>query len=514
MKHIRILIIIFAFHITNLYGQQNISWIEIYGGSDWDDSRDLLQTIDGGYIFIGFTHSNDVDVSGNNGERDVWVVKLTSQREIEWQKCLGGSDWEIGNKIFYLNEYSYMVLASTKSNDGDITGNHGDYDGWLIQLDLDGNILWQTCYGGEESDLFRDIYQTSDDGYIVVGSSRSEYINGVATGNNGSSDTWIMKLDSLGSIEWYKIYGGYHEDVMNNVMEANDGGYIVAGTTYSNDGDITGFKGGTDCWILKLDDTGNIEWKKCYGGSGLDYTSSIIRKGNDRYLIAAYTDSDDGDITNNNGGKDVWIFEIDNLGNIEWQKCFGGSLTDQPSKIRSTIDGNLIIAGNTWSNDGDVSGLHGQVDIWILKIDSQHDIIWQKCIGGYGDDRAKDVLETEENIYSIIGRTNSNEGDIPFNYGHKDICIFEIAETVGIPTIDQNIEIFPNPVHNNTLHLNYNCYNSLDLRIIDMYGRTVIYDLLYQGSNSLNIESLSDGIYFIQLSNDSMIIHEEKIIKR
>ncbi|OFY47783.1 MAG: hypothetical protein A2W85_13345 [Bacteroidetes bacterium GWF2_41_31] len=428
MRHIYILIIIVCFHINNLYGQQDITWIDIYGGTGWDGSSEVQQTIDDGYIFIGWTHSNDINVSGNNGERDVWVVKLTSQREIEWQKCIGGSDWEHGSKIFYLNDTSYMVLATTKSNDGDVTGNHGDYDGWLIKLDLDGNILWQSCYGGEQSEYFQDICQTNDGGYLVVGSSRSNYINGTATGNNGSSDSWIMKLDSLGSIEWYKVYGGYHEDVMNNVMEANDGGYLVAGTTYSNDGDVTGFKGGTDCWILKLDATGNIEWNKCFGGSDNDYSSDIIRKGNDGYIVAAYTGSEDGDITNNNGGYDLWVFEIDNLGNIEWQKCYGGSLTDQPVKIRLTIDGNLIITGNTWSNDGDVSGLHGQVDIWILKIDSQHDIMWQKCIGGWGDDRSSDVLETEENIYTIIGITNSYEGDIPFNYGDKDICLFEIFD--------------------------------------------------------------------------------------
>lgn len=430
MKYLQILLVLFIFQISNLYGQQNITWLEIYGGTEGEAPRDIIQTPDGGYIFTGYTHSNDHDVSGNNGERDIWVVKLTNQREIEWQKCLGGSDWDIGNKIFSLDDNSYMILGSTKSSDGDITGNHGDYDGWLIKIDLDGNILWQSCYGGDGSDIFRDICQTIDGGYIVVGSSESDYINGMATGNNGSSDCWIMKLDNLGNIEWYKIYGGHHEDGMKNIMEANDGGYIVAGTTWSNDGDIIGFKGGTDGWILKLDDIGNIEWNKCYGGSGIDLLTSII-KVNNSYLITGHTDSEDGDITNNHGGNDVWVFEIDNDGNIEWQKCYGGTGSDLSSKILSTIDGNLMITGSTSSWDGDVFGQHGQYDFWIFKIDSQHDIIWQKCIGGWGADRGYDILEADENIYTIIGMTKSYEGDMPFNYGYRDdICLLEIAEYV------------------------------------------------------------------------------------
>lgn len=435
MKYLKILIILFVFQISSLYGQQNITWLEIYGGTLADAPRDILQTPDGGYIFTGYTHSNDHDVSGNNGERDIWVVKLTNQKEIEWQKCIGGSDWDQGIKIISLDDNSFMILGVTKSSDGDISGNHGGYDGLLIKLDLDGNILWQTCYGGEGHDYFSDISQTSDGGCIIVGSSRSDFIDGISTENNGSSDCWIVKLDNLGSIEWFKIYGGHHEDAMRNIIETDDGGYIVAGSTWSNDGDIIGFKGGTDGWILKLDDIGNIEWNKCYGGSGMDRISSIIKL-NNSYLLTGHSDSEDGDITNNLGGNDVWVIEIDNDGNIEWQKCYGGTGGELSSKILQTIDDNFIIVGSTNSWNGDVAGQHGQFDFWVFKIDHQHNIIWQRCIGGWGADRGYDILETEENVYTIIGTTKSFEGDIPFNYGYRDdICLLEISEHVTVVPI-------------------------------------------------------------------------------
>jgi hypothetical protein len=179
------------------------------------------------------------------------------------------------------------------------------------------------------------------------------------------------KLFAQPIIEWQKCLGGSQADASNSIQQTTDGGYIVAGYTDSNDGDVTNLHAPSDYWIVKLDNLGSIEWQKCLGGSQLDVAYSIQQTYDGGYIVAGASVSTDGDVINNHGLGDYWIVKLNNLGSIEWQKSLGGSNDDYASSIQQTLDSGFIVAGISKSNDGDVSGNHGLGDYWVVKLDVQ-----------------------------------------------------------------------------------------------------------------------------------------------
>ena len=171
-------------------------------------------------------------------------------------------------------------------------------------------------------------------------------------------------------LEWKETYGGSLDEQVRSIQQTMDGGFIVIGFTKSNDFDVSDNNGESDIWILKLDSFGNIEWKKSYGGSSFDDGYSIQQTTDGGFVVSGRSFSDDFDVSGNNGESDIWILKLDNVGNLEWEKNFGGSLSEEAHSIQQTIDGGFIIAAQSFSDDFDVSGNNGESDIWILKFEA------------------------------------------------------------------------------------------------------------------------------------------------
>jgi hypothetical protein len=250
-----------------------------------------------------------------------------------------------------------------------VKGNHGKSDAWIVKLDSQGTIQWQRSLGGSNQDAAYSIQITSDGGYIIAGSSYSH--DGDVTGNHGKSDAWIVKLDSQGAIQWQKSLGGGNLDEAISIQITSDGGYIIASSSKSNNGDVTGNHGDDDYWIIKLDSQGTLQWQKSLGGSEWDKAYSIQITSDGGYIIAGFSYSHDGDVKGNHGKYDYWIVKLDSQGTIQWQKSLGGSVEDAARSIQQTSDGGYIIAGISWSNDGDVKGNQGKYDFWIVKLQGQ-----------------------------------------------------------------------------------------------------------------------------------------------
>ncbi|HXS36687.1 MAG TPA: T9SS type A sorting domain-containing protein [Flavipsychrobacter sp.] len=360
----------------------NIVWEEALGGSGSDVALSIAATTDGGYIMAGSTNSTDGDVSGLHspisGTDDMWIVKLSSTGAIIWQKCLGGSNNEEAYSIIQTSDGGYIVAGQTNSTDGDVTGLHGSAGGsldiWVVKLDDTGGIMWQKCYGGSNGEVANSIVQTTDGGYIIAGSTNST--DGDVTGNHSgtTSDYWVVKINSTGNITWEKCFGGTDGDQANSIVQTTDGGYIVAGSTNSTDGDVTGNHGVSDTWIVKTNDTGAISWERCYGGTGADFANSIQQTSDGGYIVAGTTTSLDGDVHGNHGNYDYWVIKLMPNDSLEWQKCLGGSFTDQANSIIQNSDGSYAVTGFTESVDGEVTGYHDSTfgtddgDVWVVKL--------------------------------------------------------------------------------------------------------------------------------------------------
>jgi hypothetical protein len=434
----------FLFTTSTLFAQE-IEWQNTIGGSGSDFFSSMVQTNDGGYILGGFSSS---DISGDKTENclvnyDYWILKIDSQGNIKWQKTIGGSGYDYLHPVEKTNDGGYILGGYSNSN---ISGNKtenclGSSDYWIVKIDSLGNIQWQNTIGGGGSDVLYSVKQTFDGGYILGGNSNSNISGDKLENAIGGNDYWIVKTDSLGNIEWQNTIGGNLSDELKSMQQTIDGGYILGGNSTSN---ISGDKlenslGVNDYWIVKIDSLGIIQWQNTIGGSTIDELSSIEQTVDQGYILGGSSLSDiSGDKDENSLGLwDIWIVKIDSLGNIQWQNTIGGSGSDGLSSISNTIDGGYFLGGTSNSNiSGDKieNSLGILKDYWIIKTDSLGVIKWQNTIGSSDNDDLASIAQTSDGGCILGGSSfSNNSADKTENSnGFWDYWIIKLTEKFNI----------------------------------------------------------------------------------
>ncbi len=405
-------------------------WQQSLGGTSYDAATNVFLADDGGYILVGTTNSNDGNVSGNHGLSDVWVVKLDASGALQWQHCFGGNKVDGAVSAVQISGGKIFVVANTNSNNGIVTNNHGGNnntsDVWLLALNSTGTLLWQKTFGGSSPDVAHALIKTSDNNLLIGASTESN--DGDITGNHGGEDFWLIKVDTLGNLIWQKSLGGTGTDICNSLTEATDG-YIGAGSSNSNNCDVTGNRGGNDFWIVKTDFSGNLIWEKSYGGSSNESALTAMTNVAGNFVIGGYTNSLDSDIIENHGSSEFWLLELDTAGNKVLQSTYGGSNSDIAYSIVQADTTGYLLAGVTTSNDYDLlnSQTHGGEDCWLMKADATGNLIWSRVYGGSLNDRAASVFQTADGGYIIAGYSESNDQQVSGNHGGKDFWVAKLS---------------------------------------------------------------------------------------
>ncbi len=514
MKHIKTTAFLFFLaHIC--LAQPVIDWQKTIGGDTADNFFDVVNTTDGGFLFIGESQSN---ISGDKNENciglwDYWIVKLDSIGNIQWENTIGGSENDWRPAGVQTNDGGYIVGGTSNSHiTGDKTENcmAGSQDYWIVKLDAGGNILWQNAVGGSGTDIINDIRQTPDGGYILGGLSHSNISGDKTQNSKGDGDYWIVRLDSAGNVLWDKTIGGSLHDVLVNVVPTFDGGYFLAGFSQSG---LTGDKaeynkgpaGTSDYWVIKLNSAGGIDWQNTIGGNNMDDLESSMQTTDGGFVLAGSSNSgissDKHEVCN--GGVDYWIVKLDALGNMEWENTIGGDHDDYLTSIKQTTYGYLIFGSSDSDSSFDKNshpiGFH---DFWLVKIDTSGIIQWQKTIGGAGWDWARGMDITADGNIVIGGYSDSNiSGDKTENSkGGYDGWILKlvpstITSTSALLTPQINFEISPNPVKN-VLTVK-NC-PATKLKIKNSLGKTILQSKTNGVVAIMDVSSLAPGIYFIQ----------------
>jgi len=454
---------------------------------------------------------------------DAWVVRVDSLGDFQWQKCLGGSDEEGMYSINTTSDSGYILTGGTYSNNGDVSGNHGLSDVWLVKLNSSGSIEWQKCLGGSNYEFASPVFETKDKGFILGGTALSN--NGNVSGNHSidTADIWVVKTDSAGTIEWQKCLGGSRDDG-GSVLITSDQNYFVYSYVYSNDGDVTfNHSQQQDFWLARLDSSGGIVWQKSYGGSASDYPVSATRTLDNGFAVLGTSSSTDGDVTGLHGSRDYWAIKIDSTGFLKWQRACGGSMMDDATCIIQSADGGFLLAGGTNSNDGDVVGHHGIVDGWIVKLDSAGQLQWQKCIGGSDGEAISSMIETPDGEILTLGYSFSVDGDLlgTTNHGNGDMWLAKLSSPyTGIfaplsPITD--FKTYLNPLCRN-LCINFyaNGNEKIKVQLLDITGRLFLQQPLKinAGLNKQEVYpgELSSGIYLVRLVTETGSV-TKKVIK-
>lgn len=407
-------------------------FVKTLGGSLNESAQSIVKTTDGGYAILGHTQSTDGDVANKtNTSFDFWLLKFSSDDELQWQKTYGGSDDDRGLDIIQTQEGGYTILGYSKSADGNVTENMGANDFWICKLDSSGNITWQKSYGFLGADIGYALTKTNDNGYLITG-----VLDVSASGGQGNSkslntqhaggDYWAIKLNTNGEKEWSKFFGGTFTDTPYDVIQTQDNGYLIVGSSDSDDVDIKGNKGTYDFWVVKISKSGNLLWEKSFGGSEIDEAWGVLASNDGNFIIVGDTRSNDKDVTNNNGAADAFVIKITPNGDLIWKTLFGGTSFDTARSISKSNDGGFLISGSSRSSDGDVLKNNGQNDAWVFKISSNGDLEWQKTIGGTNVDLAFDAISLNDDSTIVVGESSSSNEDIPENKGFTDLLIFKI----------------------------------------------------------------------------------------
>jgi hypothetical protein len=489
--------------VIKLPAQPTIEWQRSYGGKQGDQPYSIVQTTDGGYFVAGLTSSIEGDVFGNHGLLDVWALKLDSSGAIQWKKCYGGSNNERAYACGQTADGGYILAGQTRSNNWDVSGNHGDFDAWVLKLSPSGAIQWQKCLGGSLWDEARDIQQTPDGGYIMAGGAKSS--DGDLTVNHGAEDYWVVKLSGMGDLEWQKTFGGSGRDIAKSVGLSNDGGYIVAGEAWSNDGQVTNSQGSADCWVVKLDAEGKIEWEKALGGTDLELGNDIQQTRDGGYIVVGVTRSNNGHVTGYHGEYDFWVIKLNNSGDIEWQKALGGSAVDYAKSIQQTSDDGYVMVGHTESTDGNVASNDGGADLWMVKLSASGVLQWEKAIGGTMAEEGNSIQQTTEGGFITTGYSWSSNGDVSENNGKTDFWVVKLSPETSPTSAPkyQPIEIYPNPsAHTITLRTGLDISENRSLLITDPLGREVLRTN-FSSDGSVDVSALPNGLYFLTVTSGS-----------
>jgi len=520
----------------------NIIWQKCYGGTGDDDGRFIIQTKDGGFIFVATTNSNDFDVSGlhvSGTTTDAWVVKLTTTGIITWQKCLGGTGDETARCILQSFDSSYVISGQTNSNDFDVSGLHVSgttTDAWVVKLTTTGIITWQKCLGGTGDETALSIIQAKDSNYVFAGSTNSinnGNIVGYHSGTIGSFDFLVIKLSKINGniIAWStgtNCFGGTADDRAFSIKQTFSGGYVINGYTSSTNGDITGSNSRLlrNVWFIKIGSTGNLQFQQRYGGPNSDEGSCVIQTADSGFVLANLTSSnltDDVVGPNNGPGKsDVWLVKLDSSGFIKHEKCYGTTQAETPPCVVQTRDKGFIFI--TIIPTGGVGGVNpyqykGTTDIWIVKLMDPLPPLPIELISF----KAKTMKDKVELYWSTVSEINNNYFSIEksidgYNYQ-------EIGQVSGAGNSSQtlNYSFFDdNPFHGVAYYrLSQTDYNgdnetfppiAIEFTDDKQVVKTILYDT--QGREVVDMNTLSSGIYIlVSYDKEGNILERNKLFK-
>ena len=494
--------------------QSQNTFLKTFGGTRSDEMHKMIRSYDGGFIMAGSTESYG---QGNFGVTDDYIVKTDSNGNVLWSTTLGLQDYD---DIFWIeraNDSGYVVCGIASDN----TSSIGIL---LAKISENGNIMWQKVMEDDHAGIGYCVRKTTDGGFIVA----AEILQ------TDNLDFLLIKTAESGIVQWSKVIGSPDQDIPEYIMQTTDGGYLTFGVTRQNSATIP-------LYGVKTDGNGNVQWQKTYNTSPVfsrSTVSDVIATTDGGYLLA-------GGNTNNQLFSDVILMKIDNTGDPQWVKSYGGASDEFCGSITENKDGNFVVCGRSSSSET------GNYDALVMLIDSLGNLIQSSLFGTtYADDEFVSVLPLADGGYMLGGNTSSfnqfhysdfmmmrvssnlngplcaaltpnifqssvflndttdvsvtdvdvveNDVSAILDAGVADSLVCDVATGEEIPSpLKNELFIYPNPVVTN-LTFNGDYHQAVNIEIYNSVG-TKISSLPF--STHLDISNLNNGYYLIRLLN-------------
>jgi hypothetical protein len=319
----------YVLYLIKTDAKGDTQWTRTFTDKGDDVGYSVKQTPDGGYIVVGET--------GKYPKMDILLLKTDPKGELLWKKRFGGPDDDSGYSVCVTNDGG-IILVGKKYYD------ETEHNVYAVRTDKDGNIVWKTCYGGEEIDEGRAVKQTSDSGFIIVGKTQSF---------SETSDVIVIRTDSCGDTLWMRAFGGENLEIGTDVIETEEGDFVVTGYSCSPETWVA------DAYVIKIDSQGKLVWEKTIGSEGDERTYAIVETEDKGFLIAGYTQFE-----HDAGGDEVQLLKIDSEGNPLWTREYGGDAKDHGRSLVLTEEGEIVIVG--FSRSYPIS--RGEFDVYLIKI--------------------------------------------------------------------------------------------------------------------------------------------------
>ncbi|MDD5529555.1 MAG: T9SS type A sorting domain-containing protein [bacterium] len=480
-KKLGVWILVGVFGVINLAtaSAPDTLWTRTFGGNKSDYGYSVQQTFDSGFIITGYTNSFGV---GTPSYSNVYLIKTNASGDTLWTKTFGGTNSDGGLSVQQTSDSGFIITGFTYSFG---TGTPNCSNVYLIKTNSSGNTLWTKTFGGSNTDEGHSVQQTEDNGFIIAGLTNSFiYYN--------YYDVYLIKTNFSGDTIWTKTFGDTGGDYGSSVQQTQDGGFIIAGMTFSFGAGIPDFQ---NVYLIKTNSSGDPLWTKIFGGTNFDEGNSVQQTQDGGFIVAGETGSFGA------GNRDVYLIKTNSSGDSLWARTFGGTNYEGGYSVQQTQDSGFIVAGTTCPfGDGG--------DIYIVRTNSSGDTLWTKTFGGMGTDWGYSVQQTQDGGFIIAGTTKS------FGAGNEDVYLIRLGKETAVEEnrpvwTDYNLSILQNPITNFvTISYTLPSQSNITLNLYDITGKLVekiVNKFQSTGPYTLNWSSkkIPAGVYFIKFSTEN-----------
>ncbi len=489
-----------------------------------------IAKIDDSFYLLSANKGKDTSAVGYHDDWDLMLIKTDSFGNVIWKKCYGGSKRDTPFSLQKTEDGNLYLIGFTRSDDGDVQSRRWQATQiWLVKVDPTGNIIWERAFGIEEPNGFdiRGSLILPDGGIIISAMIRGK--TGDVSTHYGLRNSWLVRYSAQGDMLWEKTYGNESLNETLRALKLTEDGTIICGAAVYNDGGMVecslpdNFE--FSVWLFEIDLAGNILWQNCYGGGSYDIPYCIFETGNN-FIVGASSASHDGDIVNPHGESDIWLFETDNSGNLSWSNCLGGSYHEAPRYIFPISTGGYLIVGSTSSDDGDISGHQGGYrarNLWFIKVNDQGIGQWQKCISNRNGFKnlpnPPSILQKDNNTYIVAQEIKKGGGNVlcPGTTPSDDnpyVWLFEVEFTDQFVSVSelhgQSLNVSPNPAKDLMM---FELPAIGELCIYSVSGRLLHKAHCLAGDYHYNCGHLSPGVYFYTFMMDEALLHGKVVVE-